>query len=273
MSAIITSNLIEALSQCRRKAFLICRSDPIAVEHQYVQIMRLRESDHREVFRDSVSRLGSNPHDQRARLTVCPNGLFETQDLRADCDAVSQAEVKATDRNSSYEPHLAIGTHSVTRDQRLRLAFAGFVIGESGQHRPSSGVLIPMSGKPKRVQLDALYPSIASAIVELRQSHIPVSCAEPPLILNKHCPTCQFRLYCFKEADRTDNLTLLDRVTPKVLKKYNDKGIFTITQLSHVFRPRRQRKRKGRSYPSFNVELQALAARRISMSAVNGFPR
>ena len=44
MSAIITSDLIEALSQCRRKAFFICRAEPIGVEHEYVQIMRLRES-------------------------------------------------------------------------------------------------------------------------------------------------------------------------------------------------------------------------------------
>ena len=46
MSAIITSDLIEALSQCRRKAFFICRANPIGVEHEYVQIMRLRESLH-----------------------------------------------------------------------------------------------------------------------------------------------------------------------------------------------------------------------------------
>jgi hypothetical protein len=86
MTAVITSNLIEAYNQCQRKAFLTCRPDPIGVEHEYVQIIRLRESDHREVFRDSVSRLGSDSHDQTARLMVCPNGLFETEDLRADCD-------------------------------------------------------------------------------------------------------------------------------------------------------------------------------------------
>ena len=118
-----------------------------------------------------------------------------------------------------------------------------------------------MSGKPQRVQLDALYPSIHSAIAELRQAHNPTSCDAPPLILNEHCPTCPFRLHCIGEADRTENLTLLERVTPKLFKKYNDKGIFTVTQLSHVFRPRRRRKRKGRSYPTFNVELQALAIR------------
>ena len=92
MSTIITSDLIEALSQCRRKAFFICRGEPTGVEHDYVQIMRLRESNHRREFRDSVTRLGSDSHDQWARLIVCPNGLLETGDLRADCDAMSQAE-------------------------------------------------------------------------------------------------------------------------------------------------------------------------------------
>ena len=200
MSAIITSDLIEALSQCRRKAFFICRGEPTGVEHDYVQIMRLRESNHRGEFRDSVTRLGSDSHDLWARLIVCPNGLLETGDLRADCDAVSAAEGKTPNRNSAYEPHLAVGIHSITREQRLRLAFAGFVLGESRQYRPSSGVLIPMSGKPQRMQLDALYPSIHSAIAELRQAHNPTSCDAPPLILNEHCPTCPFRLHCITPA-------------------------------------------------------------------------
>ena len=85
MTAIITSDLIEASSQCRRKAFFICRGEPTGDEHVYVQIMRLRESDHRGEFRDSVVRHGSDSHDQWARLIICPNGLLETGDLRADC--------------------------------------------------------------------------------------------------------------------------------------------------------------------------------------------
>ena len=261
MSTMITSDLIEALSQCRRKAFWTCRAGPVGVEHEYLTIMRLRESVHRGDFRDSVARLGSHPHDQTARLIVCSNGLLEKGDLSADCDAVSQTDRCVPNDDSAHEPYLAVGTYSITREQRLRLAFAGFVVGESRRCRPSSGVLIPMSRKPQRVKLDDLYPSIRSAIATLRQDHTATNCEAPALMLNEHCPTCQFRLHCIEEAGRSENLTLLERVTPKLFKKYHDKGIFTVTQLSHVFRPRRQRKQKRRSNSTFNVELQALAIR------------
>jgi hypothetical protein len=50
-------------------------------------------------------------------------------------------------------------------------------------------------------------------------------------------------------------------MTPKIMLKYHKKGIFTVNQLSYLFKPRR-RKRKRTIVPlGFNLELQALALR------------
>jgi hypothetical protein len=68
----------------------------------------------------------------------------------------------------------------------------------------------------------------------------------PPVILNKHCPCCPFRDGCRQLAEREDSLSLLDRITPKLMRKYHEKGISTVHQLSHLFRPRRNRKRGKR---------------------------
>ena len=54
-------------------------------------------------------------------------------------------------------------------------------------------------------------------------------------------------------------MSLLDRITPPLIKKYHKKGIFTVKQLSFLFRPRRRRKRPPRA--TFSPELQALAIR------------
>src|SRR6266511_2673378 len=83
----------------------------------------------------------------------------------------------------------------------------------------------------------------------------------PPVILNKHCPTCQFRKRCLEQAEKDDDLSLLDRITPKKIRQYHKKGIFTVTQLSYVFKPRRSRKRRTKAPVPFKVELQALALR------------
>jgi predicted RecB family nuclease len=79
-------------------------------------------------------------------------------------------------------------------------------------------------------------------------------------MLNKHCPSCPFRDSCLEQAEREDNLSLLDRMTPKLMRKYHDKGIFTVTQLSYLYKPRRSRK-KGKHPVRHSLELQASAIR------------
>ena len=80
--------------------------------------------------------------------------------------------------------------------------------------------------------------------------------------MGKQCQTCEFRDHCCAEAEKADSLYLLDKMTPKVAAKYQKKGIFTLTQLSYVYRPRRRPKKSlGKLLTPFNVELQALAIR------------
>jgi predicted RecB family nuclease len=83
----------------------------------------------------------------------------------------------------------------------------------------------------------------------------------PPIVLNKHCPSCQFRALCREKAEKEDDLSLLDRVTPKVMRRYHKKGIFTVTQLSYLFKPRRSRKQSKKTTTPHKLELQALAVR------------
>src|SRR6266498_1280883 len=55
------------------------------------------------------------------------------------------------------------------------------------------------------------------------------------------------------------HLSLLGGITPKEIRKFNSKGIFTIHQLSYTFRPRRIRKRPSHYTRPHSFELQALA--------------
>jgi hypothetical protein len=66
----------------------------------------------------------------------------------------------------------------------------------------------------------------------------------PPLVLNRHCAVCDFQPMCRALAIEHDDLSLLTAMTAKERTKCNAKGIFTITQMSYGYRPRR-RKRTG----------------------------
>src|SRR5262249_27665978 len=85
--------------------------------------------------------------------------------------------------------------------------------------------------------------------------------SSPRLILNDHCQVCEFRQRCFDQAVKEDNLSLLRAVGEKEVKAYARKGIFTITQLSHTFRPRRKGKRTDRRSNKRYQALEALAIR------------
>jgi predicted RecB family nuclease len=75
----------------------------------------------------------------------------------------------------------------------------------------------------------------------------------PDLVLNRHCGQCEFQSRCHKQARGKDDLSLLGGMSGKERKKFHDKGIFTVTQLSHTFRPRRRRRdgRPSREISSF----------------------
>lgn len=81
------------------------------------------------------------------------------------------------------------------------------------------------------------------------------------MALNPHCPQCPFQTACVTEAERADDLSLLERVTPKTRQRYRDRGVFTVSQLSYGFRPRRPRKRTSKAPVQHQPELQALALR------------
>jgi predicted RecB family nuclease len=84
---------------------------------------------------------------------------------------------------------------------------------------------------------------------------------EPPLILNDHCPACEFRDRCHAQALRDDNLSLLRGIGAKEIRKLARKGILTVTQLSHTFRPRRKGKRGEPGAKKRHHSLQAMAVR------------
>ena len=83
----------------------------------------------------------------------------------------------------------------------------------------------------------------------------------PKLILNDHCQVCEFRQRCHDQAVQEDNISLLRGMGEKEFKRLNRKGIFTIAQLSCIFRLRKRGKRVKRQHHPHYFALQAAAIR------------
>jgi predicted RecB family nuclease len=83
----------------------------------------------------------------------------------------------------------------------------------------------------------------------------------PALLINEHCHICEFRQQCHAQAVKDDNLSLLRGLKEKEVRRYSRKGLFTLTQLAHTFRPRRKGKRTERRSQHRYHALQAMAIR------------
>lgn len=110
----------------------------------------------------------------------------------------------------------------------------------------------------KQFKLSSFTKNIKKHIDELNKMLLAPN--EPYLILNRHCAICEYSASCKEKAKVDSNMSLLDRATFKVIDKYKKKGIFTIQQLSYLYKPRRQTKRT-KQLVAHNLELQALALR------------
>ncbi len=200
-----------------------------------------------------------------ADLSIGEDVLLEVplrlHDLAADCDVLTKVHRGSSLGSHSYEPMIIVGTHQVTKEQKLALLFVGYVFGQLQNKLPAAGTIVGANGQAHKVGMESADRTLMPMIKALRPWTGSAPSTPPPVILNKHCSTCQFREGCLEQAKKDDDLSLLNRITPKKMRQYHKKGIFTVTQFSYVFKPRRSRKRRTKAPVSFKVELQALALR------------
>lgn len=127
------------------------------------------------------------------------------------------------------------------KDDKLLLAFDGLCLQTVIQEPIHVGKLV--WGANKQIKKIRLQGAVKEAHAHLRQVvDLLHQEKEPPAILNRHGVACEFREQCRAKAVETDDLSLLTNMRLKERKKLHDKGIFTVTQLSYTFRPRRRRK-------------------------------
>jgi predicted RecB family nuclease len=267
MPPTITSDVVVAYAQCPRKAYLLLYSPEQGTPHEYVRILeqQRRENQARYLDRLKHKHADGQPYTVetlRHGSAVLFNASLQADGLAAVCDVLTRVDGKATGGSSHYEPTLCVGTHSISKEQKLALAFAGYVLGRLQHMPPMAGRLIAMDGTSHTIKLDQRTTDLLPLLDSLHAWTTDAAPEPPPIILNKHCPLCPFQRACQAQAEQEDNLSLLDSVTARVMRQYEKKGIFTVKQLSYRFKPRKPKKRSRKPPPvTHKVELQALAIR------------
>jgi predicted RecB family nuclease len=279
-NGIINTKVVVAFTHCSRKAFLLLFSEDKGKDHQYIHILEKQTGINRKRYLDALKRdnIGISfydPNNIEKNSDLLIEATLKAHDFDAYCDVLKKVPNSSSRGRHSYEPTIVIGTHTIMDEHKIELTFAGYVLGYLQNGLPAGGTIIDGNGHVHRVKLDNIYKKFRPIIKTLKE-WIAISSPEPPpVILNRHCPYCQFRDECRKRAEEDDDLSLLDRMTPKLIQRYHKKGIFTLTQLSYLFKPRRKRKRTKKANLHFNLELQALAIRteKIYIQELPDIPR
>ena len=113
--------------------------------------------------------------------------------------------------------------------------------------------------KTKKVIVANYLNQAQKTITELQD--LMASGDEPEISLKKHCNTCEYRQTCREKAEAKDHLSLLGGISQKEIRRLNNKGIFTVTQLSYTFRPRKPKKLGATPQRPHSFALQSLAIR------------
>ena len=265
MTPVIRTDVVVAYSQCPRKAFLMLTTENHPSPHAYVEILQEYTCRNRTAYQRTLTRQHYDVQhfasDHTRRSAYLLDAHLESDDMAAMVDVLTKVPGHSAFGRHSYEPTLIVGTYKVTKEQTLALAFSGYVLGQLQKTLPQRGTLIGSSLEANSIQLGSHYKALSSPLAAIRAWTSAPSPVPPPVRLNRHCPLCPFRRECRTTAEDKEDLSLLDRITPKLIQRYQKKGIFSVTQLSYLFKPRRRRKGKHAPPAPFNPELQALALR------------
>jgi predicted RecB family nuclease len=275
---IITREIFRNYLDCKFKAFLKLSPDPdLSKPNQYALLTEELEGQYRtaalqQLFPNARQNVEDKPIDKMPPLTagadVILSARFINQNFNTTVDALEKVNGKSFLGTFHYQPIITLQSSTVSTKDKLALGFLGVVIAASQGRAPQFGKIIHGTNQtPLRIRL-AKFMTRARTIVESLSSEK----ESPKLFLNQHCKQCEYQTYCWQRAKEKDDLSLLSRISLKEVESLNKRGIFTVTQLSHKFRPQRRHKGLEQKRKPHSYSLQALAIREGKTHVYNCSP-
>jgi predicted RecB family nuclease len=186
--------------------------------------------------------------------------LISASDIHTQLHALVRMAAGCGAATVSYSPVRFVPHEKLAPSDKLLVAFDALAVSRVTGHIPRVGKIVHGSRYVSAtVPLSRLSGKAQSFLTKLATSR--GNATPPPLVLNKHCPACQFRSRCRQSALEEDDLSLLPNISEKDRGKLNNKGIFTVAQLSYTFRPRRPSFRKNSRPLRHDPALKGLAIR------------
>jgi predicted RecB family nuclease len=269
MATKITREIVESYLDCKYKAHLKFTGQQGTISDYELMLKVLRDetrcqvidkvlTQHRaeEIARDVLL----TPSALKCGAKFILNAIVEDDQIALAFDGLMRVSGPSKLGDFHYVPVLFSRSRTVQKQQRALLEMYGLILSHFQEKAPCSGII--WHGKQcqaTRVRLSLDLHKTERLVEELRQ--LQSGDGLPRLVLNNHCTICEFRQRCQCQALQEDNISLLRGMKEKEIKAAARKGILTVTQLAHTFRPRRKGKRAPPRANRHSPALQALAIR------------
>jgi predicted RecB family nuclease len=270
---VISDDLIEAYLKCKTKAYLLFLADPgwLRLTDSIGEWQWKIRNDFRCEYintltseNQNVCFIGALTKDQLKlrKYQWIINPEITSDDLASKPELLENTSFHSPKTsNGNYIPIRLFPSEKINKYHKQLLAFDALVFGKfTGQFPTFGKIVYGQQQLVARVKLNELIPKVELLVEDLR-AMLEKNVA-PLFALNRHCPECEFESQCRDKAAKDDDLSLLGGISPKEMLKLRSKGIFTITQLSYTFRPRRRKSRSSiKRYDKYHYALKALAIR------------
>ena len=292
----ITSEILGAYLKCPTKCWLLAKGVPQS-GNEYAEWLTLASEEYRTKVLANLKRdcpspttlMKRNEHDKSKENTPgLRNGEFplevevqvkiklassesdddvHNESLKTCLHWVGGISSKSNGQLARLAPNRFISTNKPSRDELQLLTFDAYILSKlTGNEVETARMIYGDSQKIKNINPKEHYTQLRKnlkQIVKIRKQE-----SQPDIRLNRHCPECCYRQRCRESAIRSDCLSLIPNLTLAARNQLHKRGIFTITQYSYTFRPRRTAKNLDKSKAKFQSALKALAIRERKIHVV-----
>jgi predicted RecB family nuclease len=263
--SVITSTIFEAFLHCETKAYLLLEG-AVGLSSDVQDWQAAVANDFK---RSASKRLQSTLLDgeysvetpsleslRRGAFRVFFDPLICASGINAQLHVLQRLPLGRDAPTFIYLPLRFVRSEKLKKSDKLLIAFDALAISRcTGTSLLTGKIIHGAEFTTVTIALPKLIEKAELILdrIALRQ----VLTTAPPLVLNRHCPECEFQSRCRQLAIEKDDLGLLPNMGEAERKRQNARGIFTVTQLSHTYRPRRRSTRKVTQPPRHDSALKA----------------
>jgi len=268
----ITPAVFEAYLKCPTKCWLRATGEA-ATGNTYAEWAQAQNASYRET--GTARLLAASPQDEvalspdmenvkaatwRLASSLAVQAETDSCTLASELHAVERVPAGGRGKAAQFIPIRFVITNKLGKDDKLLLALDAVALSKALKREVSLGKIIHGDNHATlKVKTSALAGEVRKHLEKI--AALLASPTPPDLVLNRHCGECEFQARCRKIAVEKDDLSLLANMSAKERQKLRSKGIFTVTQLSYTFRPRRRPKKLRDKREKYHHSLKALAIR------------